>query len=783
MSSNKLDFKYLAAALLARSRELLPAWLPGGEVIGNEYTCANIRGGAGKSFKVNIKTGKWADFASGEKGGDLISLYAAIRGLGQYEAAGELARETGHRLPDPRDNIKMPTAGPVFIKPPKGTKLPSFTHPEYGEPTVRYTYRNESGDVLFFVCRYDPTGERKQFIPFSYTTSGNWLRKMWPAPRPLYGLDGLTDNTLPVMLCEGEKACESAKAIMAGKYVCLTWPGGVNGFDKADWAPIYGRYVSIWPDADEPGRMAALKLAALLYGKVKRVKILGVPDDVFDGWDAADALAEGMDYEKFKLWAKPLMREFEPNMIAESRGHVLTPEVVEPISGTRGPLTTPVVENNFYAELPEGALDKPVSEPLNELYARCAVTMTDGKNPQPIMNSDNVLKILEGTDFYKNKLWYDEFHRNIFFMDDGKIEMYSPVHLINIMIEMQRVYGLSRISKNAIEDALIAFAHQNIKNEAKDFISAGKWDGVERVEGFLSRAFGAADNEYVRAVSKNMWISIAARIMQPGCKVDNMVILEGPQGIYKSTSLMTLGGKFYGKSSAEIGTRDFYISLNGKLIVEMGELAAMNKAEVTVVKDMLSTPVDHYRPMYDRIERKFDRTCVFVGTTNDNEYLHDVTGARRFWPVHVKQGDMDYIKEFRMQFFYEAKARFERGEEWWQVPEEMAKAEQEARRVTDEWEGKISHWLKVNNKDVITLLDIGTDCLSIDVGRFDRLSQLRVGRIMRVLGWQKGNARVDGVLKKVWRRDTGVALTDEQIAMNLSSKPMVKNYANFYRDN
>jgi P4 family phage/plasmid primase-like protien len=325
MSTDKLDFRYLASAVLSRVNEYLPSWLPGGKMYGREYCCASIRGGDGKSFKVNVGSGKWADFAAGDKGGDLISLYAAINGLSQFQAAKALAVEVGQRLPDPRDNIKSPESGPVFVKPPKGIAMPDFNHKEYGEPTIRYTYRDESGDVLFFVCRYDPADGKKQFIPHSYTSGGNWLRKMWPNPRPLFGLELLstgfeTGGGKSVLVVEGEKAAIAARILVGDNYDVVSWHGGVNAVDKADWSPVYNRRVLIWPDADEPGKSCALKLAGLLIDKVISVKILNVPESTIDGWDAADAVAGGWTWDKFRPWAKEIVSVFVGPRIEVERG-------------------------------------------------------------------------------------------------------------------------------------------------------------------------------------------------------------------------------------------------------------------------------------------------------------------------------------------------------------------------------------------------------------------------------------------------------------------------------
>lgn len=786
----QLDFKYLARAVLSRATTFLPDWLPGGRIDGKEYVCANIRGGEGKSFKVNVASGKWADFAAGDKGGDLISLYAAVHGLSQFQAASQLAKLVGHRLPDPRDEITPPpTRAQVFVKPPKGTPLPNFNHHKFGEPTVRYTYRDESSDILFFICRYEPQGERKQFIPYSYTSDGKWVHKQWLAPRPLYGLQYLTDNKKPILIVEGEKAAEAARQIVQDNYVVLTWTGGSNSFDKADWSPTYGRNILIWPDADEPGRIAATKIATHLLDKCKSVKILNVPDDLLDGYDAHDALTEGYDWDRFKTWAKKHVIIVDDKTLTQKPlDRKLEAETaLVPLPTPMPDIKDAPPDYNITVVLDDHAqyFDAPVSESAQVIHARCGLSLT--ANKQPIMNSDNVLKILMGVDYFKGFCWYDEFHKRIFTrrLRGGPTEQWAEIDSINLMIRLQRDFGMTRISKSSVLDAMISYAYLHTRNEPLEWINSLQWDGTTRLDDFFIRAFGSDDNEYTRAVSKNFWLSLMARILKPGCQVDNMVILEGRQGVFKSSSLRAIGGQFYGQARGDVATKDFYISLQGRFLIEMGELSSMSKSEVNSVKEMLTSPFDEYRPPYERVDEKFPRTCIFVGTTNDKEYLQDVTGARRFWPVRVDIGDMDYITTYRDQFYAEARERIIRGDTWWAMPAGVTEAEQESRRVRDEWESAMATYLV--GRSEVTMQEMACQCLNIDIGRVDLLIQRRIGRVMRALKWENKVARRDGILRKVWAKDTDVTLghvdvdpTQFEISTQISTKrPQVKNYAEF----
>ena len=290
MSAFTIDFAGINAALLSRAPELLAEWLPGGRLVGHEYETSSIRGGSGSSFKVNVLTGVSKEFAGGPGYGDLVSLYAAIRGMKNGDAAKELERQMGI-TPMP---ARAPAKAVAMALAPAGAPLPTFRHHEHGPATAHWTYHAADGQVLGFISRHDPAEGRKQFFPWTWTTSG-WERRSWPAPRPLYGLRELAARPRhPVLVVEGEKACDAARHLVGADLVVVTWPGGVNGVTHADFAPLAGRIVTLWPDHDEVGVAAMTKAADILKVKGCNVAVIEIPAEHFEGWDAADAVEEGM---------------------------------------------------------------------------------------------------------------------------------------------------------------------------------------------------------------------------------------------------------------------------------------------------------------------------------------------------------------------------------------------------------------------------------------------------------------------------------------------------------
>lgn len=331
------NIKQVAAVALASIERVLSHWLPGGKRNGHEYQAINPTRTDSKlgSFSINLNTGAWADFASDDKGGDLVALVAYLEGSKQGEAAKRLAEFLGmatEKTTQPKRATSAPksarntTAPPQENKPawrallpvPDDAPAPFTAHPKHGKPSMRWEYRNEAGQLLCWVYRFEPQadGERKQFFPLTYcedaTGKHAWRWQGLPDPRPLYHLDKLAANTsAPVVVCEGEKAADAA-ALLFPDAVCTTMLNGAQSPHKTDWRPLAGRVVWLWQDNDEAGRECMAKVAALVReagaASVEMFNLdmfasdpageaeypeFGITRPLPEKWDAANALAGG----------------------------------------------------------------------------------------------------------------------------------------------------------------------------------------------------------------------------------------------------------------------------------------------------------------------------------------------------------------------------------------------------------------------------------------------------------------------------------------------------------
>ena len=196
---------------------------------------------------------------------------------------------------------------------------------------------------------------------------------------------------------------------------------------------------------------------------------------------------------------------------------------------------------------------------------------------------------------------------------------------------LERVYGIA--SKDKIYDAVNSAALENRFHPVRDYLNGCTWDGVPRVDTLLVNYLGAEDNEYTRAVTRKSLVAAVARVFRPGIKFDYMLTLQGAQGIGKSTLFAKLGGEWFSDTFTTMQGKEAYEQVQGVWIVEIGELAGMRKAEAETIKLYISKQKDRFRPAYGRRLQEFPRQCVFIGTTNETQFLRDTTGNRRFWVV------------------------------------------------------------------------------------------------------------------------------------------------------
>lgn len=251
-----------------------------------------------------------------------------------------------------------------------------------------------------------------------------------------------------------------------------------------------------------------------------------------------------------------------------------------------------------------------------------------------------------------------------------------------------------------LADALALVQQQNAYHPVREYLTGLTWDGTERLDALLVRFLGAEDGAYTRAVTRKTLVAAVARVMTPGCKFDHMLTLYGAQKAGKSSFVRVLGGEWTSDSIYTVQGKEAYEALQGVWLAEMAELTATRRADVEGVKHFLSKTADRFRAAYGRHAGNYPRQCVFIGSTNEPEFLNDPTGNRRFWvvPVRATRGAFKWLPELaaeRDQVWAEAVARWAEGETLYldDALEAEANAMQEAHRQDDGLAARIAAWL------------------------------------------------------------------------------------------
>ncbi len=305
--------------------------------------------------------------------------------------------------------------------------------------------------------------------------------------------------------------------------------------------------------------------------------------------------------------------------------------------------------------------------------------------------------------------------------------------------------------------AIASIAHQNQFDPVRDYFDSLVWDGNPRIatwlETYLGAEVGGPDDDtqtalYLHSVGPAWLISAVARTYEPGCQADSMLVLEGPQGIGKSTGIRALAGNCgFRDDVGDIRNKDAALAVHGPLIVEFAELDGLNRAEATAIKAFLSRAVDSVRPPYGRTTEDRDRRCVFFGTTNDHDYLRDATGNRRFWPVACGTVDRAAIARDRDQLWAEAVQAYHDGLPW-HIEEAVvvaaAREQQASRLEQDVWTEKVTDYLAQHPMTTVPAI---LTHLGIPTEHQNRSVETRVGRILKTLGAVRHKVMLDGIRK------------------------------------
>lgn len=332
----------------------------------------------------------------------------------------------------------------------------------------------------------------------------------------------------------------------------------------------------------------------------------------------------------------------------------------------------------------------------------------------------------------------------------------DAIHFRAWLSDAQKV----EVNPSVVHEAALLISMRYAYHPVKDYLESLKWDGVKRLGNWISTYCDAEENIYTRAIGEKVLLGAISRIYEPGEKFDYVLIIEGPQGVGKSTLVNILGKYWYGDIIIDPHNKDTVDALKGKWIIEISEMEC-TKREVNALKSFITRRSDRVRPAYARNTMDYPRQCVFVGTINPEHgkgYLKDTTGNRRFWPVYVKNVDFQRFRKDIDQIWAEALHVFKTGK--YTLYLDSKELEQFAERVVSErfeadpFEDVIGNYLYETKLDIITSQEIVQDCLMMPISKFDKFLSGRIACAMHRLGYANTTRRIDGRPTRCYTRIT-----------------------------
>lgn len=595
-------------------------------------------------------------------------------------------------------------------------------------------------------------------------------------PPPKWGLHrAASEPNKTILIVDTREAAKVAERLLP-QYLVYLWPGGLPRWKGLE--PLQGRNLLLWPSVDGARKMG--KLEALVgapdglacTGKIIELAEADAPL-VWSEQDAAGLIA----------WAKRRVRPLKnpvpqvpipafpagPGKAApqgasdEQDGAttspaplspaVLDPEAIEPIGSDLSDSEPPQAQDT---DFPADASTERPAKPQSALAAPKPPdpnlpdwpSILQGSKQGYLNNLDNVVRVIENDPSLRGHIWYDEFLDAIVSDWQGPARGWRDSDDVLLQLYVQRHIGLTRISVNTVHDAALVAAFRNIRNECREWLTGLTWDHTDRLAHVLSDAFGAESTTYAQTVGRCWFISMVARVMEPGCKVDTVPVLEGAQGVGKSSALRIIGGKWFAECHESVLTKDWYGVLDGHMLVEISEMHSFTRGEVERVKGLISCQVDRYRKAYGRNTEDHPRQSVLVCTTNRDDWQRDETGARRFWPVLCGSIDLSWLANNRDALFAEAVHLYRNGVQWWLSEGSDQEHEAEKRREADTWEPKLADWLK--GRDKVTTGEALEGCFDMPASEQDVVYQRRIARVFRALGWKQRVVKETGVCNRYW---------------------------------
>lgn len=414
-------------------------------------------------------------------------------------------------------------------------------------------------------------------------------------------------------------------------------------------------------------------------------------------------------------------------------------------------------------ELEDQAIVEAGGDPAVEREAVMPRNLVRNKDGDVLPILHNLQLCLEVPGLYGvRELRYDEFMDDL--IVDGR--PFEDADGVAIRLALER-RGFKPIGKELLRDALVDHAKRHRFDSAKEWLATlPAWDGVSRCETFWIRLFGVEDTPYSRAVGLYTWSALAGRIIEPGVQADMAIVLRGKQGLGKSQGVKAMAPWPETFTKVSFGHKDDDLArkLRGRVVVELDELNGLRSRDAESIKSWITQQVEEWVQKYQERISRFKRRCILMGTTNQDGFLDDDTGERRWLPMTVGLISRGGIGREQHQLWAEAALLFDLGGVLWQDAERLAVNEHEKYAARDVWEETIGNWLEAYSlgdeegetpfaRGWTTTMEVAEGCLGLTARTCGAGEQRRIAKVMKRLGWEQKQPRIDGRKQRRWERE------------------------------
>lgn len=401
-----------------------------------------------------------------------------------------------------------------------------------------------------------------------------------------------------------------------------------------------------------------------------------------------------------------------------------------------------------FDEKPASKKPKPLP-PVVELWERQLLRAEGGGLKK---NVHNIALLLTSDAEWRGAIAFDSFAERIMLRRECPVGVAGPwtdMHDTAAAAWLQQSRHRFDVSPDMVARAIPLVAERHKFHPLRERLSGLVWDGASRVDSWLSTYLGAEDTAVHRAIASSWLLGAVSRAFSPGCQVDAALVLEGLQGAGKSTALRVLSLGFFTDELADVGSKDAAMQLHGAWIVELSELDALSRAEVTKVKSFITRRVERFRAPYGRHVAEHPRSCVFAGTTNQSDYLRDDSGNRRWLPVTCGSIQLESLKADVEQLWAEAVVRYRAGDNTYiKDPTilEALKHHTAARYQGDAWTDMVLEYSQP--RETVSLPELLLH-VGVESGRWSRSDEMRIAKILKSDGWERQQVRAHG--RRTWR--------------------------------